>query len=177
MKQTAQIIIPSTVETYPYHEFISVLNNFRGLYAEVLAALNSFEGSIDDLSADNIDRACVFVADRVSDNSIDLSIWGAVTPLSPEEDLLVLDVQRRNPIEIVLVGIPLALTAAVILSGGEFQIPGALKVKLPPIGDGIESLRRSLRPLDKSALIERTPTQRMEGPQGSKKRMGRGASA
>lgn len=64
----------------------------------------------------------------------------ALFDLHPDEDLTIADIHRRNPVDVVFAAVTLPLVAAVILSGGSFQL-GPLKVKLPPLGTGIEKLR------------------------------------
>lgn len=58
------------------------------------------------------------------------------------EDLTIFQLSRRNPVGIVFGGIPAALAAAVILSGGTFKA-GPLSVRLPPLGTGIAALREA----------------------------------
>lgn len=59
-----------------------------------------------------------------------------------ENQLGIVDIRRDNPLTIVFAGAVVALTAAVILSGGNLQL-GPLKVKLPPLGTGIKALREA----------------------------------
>lgn len=56
------------------------------------------------------------------------------------EDLTLLEISRRNPLGLEFGGIPVALVAAVILSGGSLKL-GPISVKLPPLGTGIAALR------------------------------------
>jgi hypothetical protein len=67
------------------------------------------------------------------------------------------DIQRQNPIELIVAGLAAPLAAAVILSGGHLEL-GPLKVMLPAIGEGIAKLRRSLlEPLSKERYERKTP--------------------
>ena len=68
----------------------------------------------------------------------------ALLQLIDNEDLTFLNINRRNPLDIVFGGVAIALTAAVILSGGDFKL-GPLHVKLPPLGKGIAELRKALK--------------------------------
>lgn len=65
-----------------------------------------------------------------------------------DSELAIERLSKHSPLEIVLIGIPVALTAAVILSGGEIEV-GTFKAKLRPIGIGVRRLREALnfRPL------------------------------
>ena len=62
------------------------------------------------------------------------------------EDLQILSISKNSPLKITLCGIGIALTCAVILSGGsiDFSLKG-ISCKLPPIGEGIEALRKAIR--------------------------------
>ena len=62
----------------------------------------------------------------------------------PPAEPTILFIHRDNPIMLVVEGIGICLALAVILSGGKFQGFG-LKVELPPLGKGIEHLRKALR--------------------------------
>ena len=64
--------------------------------------------------------------------------------LPPEQELLLQDIMRRNPFEVVFLGIGIALTAALIVSGGKFELSlTELKIQIPPLGEGIASLRKA----------------------------------
>lgn len=64
--------------------------------------------------------------------------------LPPEQELLLQDIMRRNPFEVVFLGIGIALTAALIVSGGKFEFGlTKLKIQIPPLGEGIERLRKA----------------------------------
>jgi hypothetical protein len=49
-----------------------------------------------------------------------------------------------SPIALVFRGVIVAITAAVILSGGKFEVASVLKADLPPLGQGIKQLREAL---------------------------------
>jgi hypothetical protein len=70
-----------------------------------------------------------------------------VLPLRyPRESLRIVSVSKSSPLEITLIGIGIALTGAVILSGGKIEFTrNGVKCALPPLGKGIEALRRALR--------------------------------
>jgi hypothetical protein len=72
-------------------------------------------------------------------------------------DLMVLAISKHSPLEIVVTGITVALVVAVILSGGQIKLPG-VQAKLPPLGKGIQELRKAFG-LDK----ERSSTRRKNG--------------
>jgi hypothetical protein len=53
---------------------------------------------------------------------------------------------RRNPFEIVFLGIGVALTAALIVSGGKFEFGlTKLKIEIPPLGEGIAKLKKAFK--------------------------------
>jgi hypothetical protein len=116
---------------------------------------------LNDIDPEVLDESQVFAActaipgmlsnkrglssDRV--NSVDDQLNAGFEWLNPAHDLLVSKMDRTNPIELFLFGLAAPLAAAVILSGGELQVGSMLKVKLPPIGDGILKLRSALGPM------------------------------
>ena len=76
--------------------------------------------------------------------------WKAISRLAyvdlREGNLEIVDIRRENPLIIVFYAIPVALTIAAIISGGEVEVgPRKFKVKLPPLGTGIASLRQAFK--------------------------------
>lgn len=79
-----------------------------------------------------------------------LRLWGiglvaaARRKLSASDDLHFVDISRHNPIDIAFYCIAGALAAAVIISGGEFTMSkDGIKVRLPPLGDGIAKIKKA----------------------------------
>jgi hypothetical protein len=61
-----------------------------------------------------------------------------------ENDLTLHSIWYQSPMEWVLTGISVALTGAVILSGGRIEISHTgFKAQLPPIGEGVKKLRQA----------------------------------
>jgi len=60
-------------------------------------------------------------------------------------DLEISEISYHSPLQMVLAGVPVALAAALILSGGELNLIGVVKVKLPPLATGIAKLRAAFR--------------------------------
>lgn len=58
--------------------------------------------------------------------------------------LSIININRENPISVVFECIPIVLAAAVVISGGEYEL-GPLKVKLPPLGEGIKAIISAFR--------------------------------
>ena len=66
--------------------------------------------------------------------------------LPVQEELYLQDIMRRNPFEIVFLGIGVALTAALIVSGGKFEFGFTkLKIEIPPLGEGIAKLKKAFK--------------------------------
>jgi hypothetical protein len=59
---------------------------------------------------------------------------------------------QESPTEIVLLGVIVAMAAAVILSGGKFKLLDILKAELPPMGEGIAKLREAFTKNTRSGL-------------------------
>jgi hypothetical protein len=63
--------------------------------------------------------------------------------LHPQEALTIEKMHYECPLLLIAGGISIVLSAAVILSGGKIEMPG-FKASLPPLGHGIEALRKAL---------------------------------
>lgn len=75
--------------------------------------------------------------------SQDATRYLAMSPKDGEDAAEIVRIAHSSPMEIVLSAVTVALSFAVILSGGKIEMPG-LKVALPPVGTGILALRRAL---------------------------------
>lgn len=70
----------------------------------------------------------------------------AQTELEPWTELQLIDIERENPLKLVMAGVPLALALAVIVSGGKVDVGyGGFKAELPPLGTGIASIREAFK--------------------------------
>ncbi|MDO6565285.1 hypothetical protein Q4488_18075 [Amphritea sp. 1_MG-2023] len=125
---------------------------FYWLRACYVLALDEYHFSIEDDESDEIavremtkEELAESIIERAKYMSYDELKSVANRTLSPEEDLMLVDIYRRNPFETVLCGIGIALTAALIVSGGkfEFKVTG-IKIEIPPIAEGIFKLRKAL---------------------------------
>ncbi|WP_295972407.1 hypothetical protein [uncultured Xanthomonas sp.] len=80
-------------------------------------------------------------------SKVDGSDWKQIAQFARidlgRSNLEIVDIRRKNPLTIIFSGVFVALAVAVIISGGELKA-GPLKVKLPPLGDGIAKLRQAL---------------------------------
>ena len=72
-------------------------------------------------------------------------------------ELRIARMSMQSPLHMALTGIPLALAAAVIISGGEFTLTGVVKVKLPALGVGITKLREAFGMKAQKRRVVRTP--------------------
>jgi len=69
----------------------------------------------------------------------------ALCLLDESEDLFFTELNRENPIKIVFECIGVALTIAVIISGGKIEITKeGIKAELPPLGTGIYKLKEAI---------------------------------
>jgi hypothetical protein len=124
---------PISVADFSYFFYL-----FRAVYAAGVEELTS-----SPLPVDSMREADAFAAElkrslreynRLQVNRL------AYAELS--DDLTFLELSRHSPLSIVFGGVTVALAAAVIISGGSFQL-GHLHVHLPPLGTGITALREA----------------------------------
>ncbi|MGY2462489.1 hypothetical protein [Vreelandella sulfidaeris] len=112
------------------------LYHFRSVYAA--AAISLPEGGY----AQDIDEAKrLAMTLRTDIHGID---WREIAKYAHaglgDRTLGITDIHRENPLTIVFAGISIALTVAVILSGGRVEF-GPIKAELPPLGEGVRNLR------------------------------------
>jgi hypothetical protein len=140
--QDLKAVIESDPAPIPIKDFGEFFTLFRGAYAATLDSLvaSGQSGGVEPLAS--FDRVVGVTRDHL-ENLTKGDINRLIErPLAVEPAIL--QIRRENPIELVLSGVLIAFAGAVILSGGEFRVPGVV-VKLPPLGHGIERLRQALR--------------------------------
>jgi hypothetical protein len=129
-----QVVIETDGGAIDVEELTDFLYHFRAVYAAALELTHT----------EQFDKAkSEFVAEKVRQKVHGMD-WSTLAHLAHRDlgdnKLGILNIKRENPLTIVFEGVAVALTAAVILSGGKFKL-GPLYVKLPPLGTGIQSLR------------------------------------
>ena len=136
--ETLQVIIETDGRPIDVADLAEFFYHFRAAYA---AGLYIDSKGLEILSEDDIDR----LRDLVEKEIHGLP-WQDITTLAyaelDEKALGIIDIKRENPLTIVFSGVLIALTAAVILSGGKLKV-GPLSVELPPLGKGIAELRKA----------------------------------
>jgi hypothetical protein len=145
---SVSIVIPTAADVFPVLEFQTVLSVLRSRYLSAITYSRLGFG-VDD---DSYDEAFAFELAKelfwpdLMQETIIHGISRAEADIE-EDDLLLSDIKRTNPIELIVIGLAAPLAAAVILSGGKLQMGSFLKAELPPIGLGIAKLRAALQPL------------------------------
>lgn len=82
----------------------------------------------------------------MQDRLLNLNLIKSQFKLPREEELYLHDIARRNPFDVVFMGIGIALTAALIVSGGKFEFGlTKLKIEIPPLGEGIAKLKKAFK--------------------------------
>ncbi|MFT6735872.1 MAG: hypothetical protein ACJAS9_004086 [Polaribacter sp.] len=121
---------------------------FYWLRACYVLALDEYHFSLEEDEGDDVavrtmtkEELAESIIERAKYMTYDELRSVANRTLTPEEDLMLVDIYRRNPFEIVLCGIGIALAVALIVSGGkfEFKVTG-IKIEIPPIAEGIYKL-------------------------------------
>lgn len=149
---TLNATIPTDGSPVSIPELVYSIAYFRGQYFAAIKELKLLD--IDLHNPPTYDE-CYAIAQNLSESmymsgALDEQIATAgleeALPGEVASDLLIIDIQRKNPIEVALLGLSTPLLIAVILSGGELKL-GPLQVKLPALGKGIKELRAALQPL------------------------------
>ena len=71
------------------------------------------------------------------------------------EDLFIVSISKLSPLEIVIASISVALTAAVIFSGGQIEIDASLlkiKGKLKSLGHGLKKIQEAVQMAEQNRL-------------------------
>lgn len=142
-----EVTILSDGEPVPTRQFSEYFTLLRVCYILALEEAK-FEMEDDgdvavDISVEHISEAILHHAGSLSRAEFNRL---SSQSLPREEELYLQDISRRNPFEIVFLGIGIALTAALIVSGGKFEFsPTKLKIEIPPLGEGIAKLRNAFK--------------------------------
>ena len=120
---------------------VSEVGDFLFLFRGVYAAATLFVGE----QLDTVPEASVELI-RTRLRAMPIARLRALfsEDLGPQK-LVATHIGRQSPWTILLEGLPLALVAAAIFSGGEVKLPH-FEAKLPPLGEGIKKLREALAP-------------------------------
>ena len=146
MKQV-EVTINSDGKPVPIQQFSEFFTLLRVCYILALEEVK-FEMEDDgdvavDLSVEHISEAILYHAESLTKSEFNKI---AVQTLPREEELYLQDIARRNPFDVVFMGIGIALTAALIVSGGKFEFGlTKLKIEIPPLGEGIAKLKKAFK--------------------------------
>jgi hypothetical protein len=142
-----EVTINSDGKPVPIQQFSEFFTLLRVCYILALEEAK-FEMEDDgdvavDLSVEHISEAILHHARSLTKSEFNKI---AVQTLPREEELYLQDIARRNPFDVVFMGIGIALTAALIVSGGKFEFGlTKLKIEIPPLGEGIAKLKKAFK--------------------------------
>jgi hypothetical protein len=145
--KTVEVTINSDGKPVPIQQFSEFFTLLRVCYILALEEAK-FEMEDDgdiavDLSVEHISEAILHHAGSLTKSEFNKI---AVQTLPREEELYLQDIARRNPFDVVFMGIGIALTAALIVSGGKFEFGlTKLKIEIPPLGEGIAKLKKAFK--------------------------------
>ncbi len=127
----------------PVGDFSYFLYLFRAAYVAGIKA-NGSNFPNENFIKDEVEELSNIVQENLLRKSKREITFLSFHKLPIHEDLTILDIKRENPLDVIFGGIAIAFTVAVILSGGKFELTkDGLKVELPPLGEGIKSLRNA----------------------------------
>ena len=145
--KTVEVTINSDGKPVPIQQFSEFFTLLRVCYILALEEAK-FEMEDDgdiavDLSVEHISEVILHHAGSLTKSEFNKI---AVQTLPREEELYLQDIARRNPFDVVFMGIGIALTAALIVSGGKFEFGlTKLKIEIPPLGEGIAKLKKAFK--------------------------------
>lgn len=146
--EEVDVKIQSDGKPVPIHLFSDYFHLLRGCY---VLALEEVEFEMDgegDVAVAEVTQE--YVAEAIAHRMATLTPSEfnkkAKQALSVKEELYLNDIMRRNPFEVVFFGVAIALTAALIVSGGKFEFGlTKLKIEIPPLGEGIKKIRNAFK--------------------------------
>jgi hypothetical protein len=165
------LTIGSTGEPIATRELSQYLHYLRAAYVRTLRAIpEQLDLSPESVEEDAYHAVRLAVLENTPVSGYTLSASGS-SKLPPASDLYFLELERRNPLEIVLIGIPAILVAAVVFSGGRVKFgPEGVEAEVNSLGDGIKSIkdafsRKTLPPVSPRQLpskgkVKRSPRKR-----------------
>ena len=126
----------SAISSYEFSEFFRY---FRAAYVASLKLTHQHDVDVDFSDKEKVLRLA---------NKLKLTLGGQdvedlVSIDCGDGELEILDIKRENPLVVTFCGAAVALMLAVIVSGGKYKL-GMLEAELPPLGEGIASLRKAL---------------------------------
>lgn len=142
-----EVVISSDGKPVPINQFSEYFSLLRVYY---VLALEEAKFEIDSEGDVAVDLSVEYIAESVlyRAHSLSKSEFNRLSnkKLSKKEELYLHDISRRNPFDVVFMGIGIALTAALIISGGKFEFGlTKLKIEIPPLGEGIDRLKRAFK--------------------------------
>ncbi|ANB96718.1 hypothetical protein CGI99_24630 [Vibrio parahaemolyticus] len=147
--ETVEVTINSDGRPVPLNQFSEYFSLLRACYVLALDEVQfQFDGDdgdvmVAEMTATEVSELIASRASTLTPREVERL---ASTELAPHEELYLQNIMRRNPFEVVFLGIGIALTAALIVSGGKFEFGlTKLKIEIPPLGEGIEKLRKAFR--------------------------------
>jgi hypothetical protein len=145
--EKVEVTIQSDGKPVPIAHFASYFFWLRATYALALEQYefeldeNSGDVVVKDITAQELSTIVMFEAASLSSSKIHQLAYKF---LPPEEDLFLDDISRENPFDVVFMGIGVALAAALIVSGGKFEItPVKIKIEIPALGEGISKIMQA----------------------------------
>lgn len=142
-----EVIIGSDGEPVPIQQFSEFFTLLRVCY---ILALQEAKFEMEDDGDVAVDLSVEYMAEAILHHAGSLSKSEfnkiAAQLLPREEELYLQDIARRNPFDVVFMGVGIALTAALIVSGGKFEFGlTKLKIEIPPLGEGIAKLKKAFK--------------------------------
>lgn len=143
-----EIIVEISTEKGGFHaaDFSYFMHLFRAIYVAALdeapSELSLRLTEIDIVDIDRIIKRLEFNL-KINIDPFDASYY-ATKRLYPSDDLDIIDIRRRNPVDITFLAVPLAISVVAVVAAGAWTISGST-LKLPDFRTSIKNICKKFK--------------------------------
>lgn len=145
-----EVIFAEEYKSLTIFELSNFLYHFKILYS-LLAVSEEFQRYGEEKEPEKIKYAAKSIAKIISQSRLYPPYpnrYNLFRKDLKERDVFIAKIYKESPLTIWFIGISTLLVTSLIISGGEIEItivPPQIKVKMPPIGEGIKRLKEAMK--------------------------------